>query len=187
MGTVPPDLDRRTADQTVRGIYWAYDGASGLGTPPRLYNQIVREVAMKTPNPNNTGTPNTNTEEQNARLFALVNVAMADAGILAWDQKYVHDLWRPVVGIREHDTSMGPTGGGNDNIGDNCDPFWLPLGAPSRTRWARTSHPTSRHTLRGTPRSAQRHSTSRVSFMEWTSGTGTRTTCSTTLCSCLTR
>jgi vanadium chloroperoxidase len=127
MGTVPPDLDRRTADQTVRGIYWAYDGASGLGTPPRLYNQIVREVAMKTPNPN-TGA--TNTEEQNARLFALVNVAMADAGILAWDQKYVHDLWRPVVGIREHDASMGPTGGGNDNIDDNCDPFWLPLGAP---------------------------------------------------------
>ena len=33
---------------------------------------------------------------------------MADAGILAWDQKYIHDFWRPVVGIREHDQSMGP-------------------------------------------------------------------------------
>jgi PAP2 superfamily len=127
MGTVPSGLDRRTANQTVRGIYWGYDGASGLGTPPRLYNQIVREVAMQKPNPN-TGAPNT--AEQNARLFALVNVAMADAGILAWDQKYIHDLWRPVVGIREHDTSMGPTGGGKNNIDDNCDPFWLPLGAP---------------------------------------------------------
>jgi hypothetical protein len=129
MGTVPSDLDRRTANQTVRGIYWGYDGASGLGTPPRLYNQIVREVAMKKPNPNNTGGA-PNTEEQNARLFALVNVAMADAGILAWDQKYIHDLWRPVVGIREHDTSMGPTGAGNNKIDDNCDPYWLPLGAP---------------------------------------------------------
>jgi vanadium chloroperoxidase len=128
MGTVPAGLAPRTANQTVRGVYWAYDGASGLGTPPRLYNQIVREVAMKELNPN-TGVPNT--AEQNARLFALVNVAMADAGILAWDQKYIHDLWRPVVGIREHDTSMGPAGGGKNNIGGNCDPFWLPLGAPS--------------------------------------------------------
>ena len=27
---------------------------------------------------------------------------------LAWDQKYIHDLWRPVTGLREHDPSMGP-------------------------------------------------------------------------------
>jgi len=130
MGTVPSNLSRRTSNQTVRGVYWAYDGASGLGTPPRAYNQIVREVALNNPNPNN---PNDepNTLEQNARLFALVNVAMADAGILAWEQKYIHDLWRPVVGIREHDGSMGPTGAGNNAIDDDCDPVWLPLGAPS--------------------------------------------------------
>ena len=68
-----------------------YTAASG-------YNQkIVREVALKKPNPS-TGNPNTPAE--NARLFALVNVAMADAGILAWDRNYVHDFWRPVVGIR---------------------------------------------------------------------------------------
>ena len=129
MGTVPSDLDPRTANQTLRGIYWAYDGAFGLGTPPRLYNQIVREVAMKKPNPANANNE-VNTTAQNARLFALVNVAMADAGILAWDQKYIHDLWRPVVGIREHDASMGPAGAGNNAIDDDCDPFWLPLGAP---------------------------------------------------------
>ena len=119
---------RRTVDQTVVGVYWGYDGASGLGTPPRLYNQIVREVATKKPNPD-TGAPNT--PAQNARLFALVNVAMADAGILAWDQKYVHDLWRPVVGIREHDVSMGPAGVANNNLDDDCHPYWLPLGAPN--------------------------------------------------------
>jgi hypothetical protein len=61
----------------------------------------------------------------------LVNVAMADAGILAWEQKFLHDLWRPVLGIREHDTSMGlaPTAG--NNIDNDCDPSWLPLGAPN--------------------------------------------------------
>jgi hypothetical protein len=133
MGTLPPtgppNLPRRTVDETCIGIFWGYDGARELGTPPRLYNKIVREVASNRPNPNNP--PNTpNTAEQNARLFALVNVAMADAGILAWEQKYIHDLWRPVVGIREHDTSMGPTGVGNNDIDDDCQPDWLPLGAP---------------------------------------------------------
>jgi Vanadium chloroperoxidase N-terminal domain len=129
MGALPAGLPRRTPNQTVRGIYWGYDGASGLGTPPRLYNQIVRWVAENVPHPDNQG-GEVNTPEQNARLFALVNVAMADAGILAWDQKYIHDLWRPVVGIREHDESMGPTGMGNNAVDDDCDPLWLPLGAP---------------------------------------------------------
>ncbi len=70
--------------------------------------------------------------DQNARLFALVNAAMGDAGILAWDQKYIHDLWRPVVGIREHDASMGPAAPTpTSNIDNDCDPTWLPLGAPA--------------------------------------------------------
>ena len=41
-----------------------------------------------------------NTLEQNARLFALLNVAMADAAICAWDAKYAFDFWRPVTAIR---------------------------------------------------------------------------------------
>lgn len=120
MGTLPFVFPRRTVDETLIGIYWGYDGAKGLGTPPRLYNQIVREIAIAKGN---------NTDE-NARLFALVNTAMADAGILAWDQKYIYNLWRPVVGIREHDPSMGPAAGSGHNILDDCDPEWLPLGAP---------------------------------------------------------
>jgi len=56
---------------------------------------------------------------------------MGDAGILAWDQKYVHDLWRPVVAIREHDPSLGPTATGNNVLSQDADPFWLPLGAPN--------------------------------------------------------
>ena len=124
MGTLPTtgplNAQRREVDETCIGIFWGYDGARKLGTPPRLYNQIVRKVADE----------KANTPEQNAQLFALVNVAMGDAGILAWEQKYVHDLWRPVVGIREHDTSMGATGGGNNPIDADCQLDWLPLGAP---------------------------------------------------------
>jgi membrane-associated phospholipid phosphatase len=109
MGTLPSPLVGRSPAETLAGLYWAYDGAVGLGTPPRLYNQIVREVAQA----------QGNTPAQDARLFALLNVAMADAGILAWEEKYIHTFWRPVVGIREHDLTQGG------------DPAWLPLGAPA--------------------------------------------------------
>ena len=128
MGTLPNAIPGRTIDQTLIGIYWAYDGVAELGTPPRLYNQIVRRVAQAR-SPGSANTPNTVAE--NARLFAFVNVALADAGILAWDQKYVHDFWRPVVGIREHDLSMGPAATQADNnVSNDCDSSWLPLGAP---------------------------------------------------------
>ena len=135
MGTLPndnPNIEPRTVDETVVGIFWAYDGAFGLGTPPRLYNQIVRRVAIA----------RGNSIAQNARLFAFVNVAMADAGILAWDEKYKHDLWRPVLGIREHDKSMGPAATQADNnISDDCDTSWLPLGAPNTNRIGKNSTP----------------------------------------------
>jgi hypothetical protein len=76
-----------------------------------------------------------NTEGDNARLFAFLNAALGDAGILAWEQKYCHDFWRPVVGIREHDPSFGPAArdpeDANNDIKDDADPFWLPLGAPA--------------------------------------------------------
>lgn len=121
MGTLPTTYSKRTVDETAIGLYWAYDGPRELGTPPRLYNQIVREVAIA----------KNNNADQNARLFALVNAALGDAGILAWREKYIHDVWRPVVGVREHDPSMGlaaPTP--KDNIDNDCDPEWLPFGAP---------------------------------------------------------
>jgi Vanadium chloroperoxidase N-terminal domain/PAP2 superfamily len=120
MGTLPENLSPRTANETLIGIYWGYDGAAELGTPPRLYNQIVRTLAIH----------RGNSVDENARLFALVNAAMGDAGILSWDQKYIHDFWRPVVGIREDDISLGITGSGNNMISEDSDPSWLPLGAP---------------------------------------------------------
>ncbi|MEU3957829.1 vanadium-dependent haloperoxidase [Streptomyces achromogenes] len=55
------------------------------------------------------------TAYQNARLFALVSVAMADAAIAEWDVKYQTpiDLWRPVSAIREglRDTTWKPLSG----------------------------------------------------------------------------
>lgn len=125
MGTLPDGADKRTVDETLIGVFWAYDGVAELGTPPRFYNQIVRTIAIH----------RNNSVSDNARLFAFLNVAMADAAILAWDQKFIHNFWRPVVGIREHDRSMGPGATQPDNnVSDNCDSDWLPFGAPRTNR-----------------------------------------------------
>ncbi|WP_460728421.1 vanadium-dependent haloperoxidase [Nocardia heshunensis] len=117
---LPAGFPARTADETLRGVFWAYDGAKQLGSPPRLYNRLTREIA----------TARGNDIEQNARLFALVNTALADAAILCWDDKYRHNLWRPILGIREFDPTLGPEAMPGNGLDGDCDPGWLPLGAP---------------------------------------------------------
>jgi PAP2 superfamily len=104
------------------GIFWGYDGSNLLGTPPRLYNKVVREVSDVA----------TAAHPLQIKILTAINVAMADAGIAAWHWKYEYDLWRPVVGVREAEEGFGPTGLGDKNKlrGRQGDPFWLPLGAP---------------------------------------------------------
>jgi PAP2 superfamily len=101
----------RTDDQTFTGIFWAYDGTPSLCAPPRLYNQIAVHIAEQ---------QRTDPFEL-ARLLALINVAMADAGIAIWESKYHYRLWRPVTGIREDD----------GNSATAPDPTFSPLGAPA--------------------------------------------------------
>ena len=111
----------RTPEQTQIGIFWAYDGTPSLCAPPRLYNQIALQIAdqMKSD------------DVEVARLLALVNVAMADAGMAVWESKYHYDFWRPVTGIRESDPGTGPTGAGDGNSATAGDPAFSPLGAPA--------------------------------------------------------
>jgi VCPO second helical-bundle domain len=118
-GVITPT--ERTEDQTTAGIYWAYDGTPSLCAPPRLYNQIAVQIAEQM---------GSNVVEL-ARLLALVNVAMADAGIAIWESKYHYNVWRPVTGIREADEGSGPTGAGDGNPATVGDPTFSPLGAPA--------------------------------------------------------
>jgi hypothetical protein len=107
----------------VIGTFWAYDGTPSLCAPPRLYNQITVKIADQ------MGTSRDVTEL--GRLFALINVAMADAGIAVWESKYFYQYWRPVTGIRESDPGTGPTGAGDGNPDTMGDPNYTPLGAPA--------------------------------------------------------
>ena len=113
----------RTPEETMIGTYWGYDGATGLGVPPRLYNQIVRTVLWDRMKAGKGALA----DLEMALLFAKVNVAMADAGIDAWHHKYTgNNLWRPVIGIRKE-----PAGHAS---GSAPDYFWAPLGAPQTNR-----------------------------------------------------
>ena len=103
----------RTPEQTFIGTFWAYDGTPSLCAPPRLYNQITVHIADQM----HLGTA------QLARLLALINTSMADAGITIWESKYYYQLWRPVSGIREADTD------GNPNTISDLN--FMPLGAPA--------------------------------------------------------
>jgi len=113
-----PDFQRHAAI----GVYWGYDGSNKLGTPPRLYNQVVVTTGEF------TGLPH----KDQVNVLAAINAAMADAGIAAWYWKYVYDFCRPVTAIREADAGWGPTGKGDGNTHrqHKGDPFWRPFGAP---------------------------------------------------------
>jgi hypothetical protein len=77
----------RTEEQTEIALFWA-DGAD-TETPPGHWNSIAQVIAAA----------QGNTLEEDARLFALLNIAMADVAICAWDAKYTFHFWRPVTAI----------------------------------------------------------------------------------------
>jgi Ca2+-binding RTX toxin-like protein len=101
----------RTPDQTEIGLFWAYD-RKFFGPPLVLYNRNMAEISAV----------QGNDVVENARLFALGNLAMADAGVAIWDYKYKFDFWRPISGIREAAKDNNPL--------TTADPTWVPLGAP---------------------------------------------------------
>jgi hypothetical protein len=101
----------RTQEQTQIGIFWGYDRA-GMGTPPAEYCQHTVVICQL----------QHNDIVENARLFALSNAAMADAGFASWNAKFEYDLWRPVTAIRRGDEDNNPA--------TDQDATWEPLGAP---------------------------------------------------------
>jgi membrane-associated phospholipid phosphatase len=102
----------RTADQTQIGVFWSYD-TPAMGTPVTHFEQIAETIALQMHN----------SLTQNARMFGLVNLAMGDAGIAAWDTKYTYNRWRPITAIPLADTDSNPA--------TVADPSWTPLGSPN--------------------------------------------------------
>ncbi|WP_319420267.1 vanadium-dependent haloperoxidase [Pleurocapsa sp. FMAR1] len=98
----------RTDEQTEIAQFWSYDRPETF-RPPGQWNEIAQEVALD----------QGNSLEDNALLFAELNVAMADAGIVTWDGKYAYEQLRPVTAIRNADDDNNPN--------TTADPDWEPL------------------------------------------------------------
>jgi hypothetical protein len=73
----------RTADQTQSAMFWGTGSAS-------IWNRVAVDAARG----RNT------TLSQNARLFALLNMAATDSAMAAWDSKAYFEFWRPITAIR---------------------------------------------------------------------------------------
>ena len=77
----------RTAEQTEAVRFWGNVNFGGA------WQAAARELAMK----------KEMSLAECARLFALLNVSLANAYIVNWDAKYHYNFWRPVTAIRNGD------------------------------------------------------------------------------------
>jgi hypothetical protein len=96
------DSSDRSANETETALYW-------WESSPLKWNRIARIVSA------DQGL----TLSENARLFGLLNMALADGYIAMVDSKNHYNYWRPVTAIHEADTDGNP-----DTTGD---PTWTPL------------------------------------------------------------
>ena len=93
---------QRTPRQTEIGTFW--------NAPiQNFWNQIAQTMAIA----HHSNLPTT------ARLFAALNLSLADSTIALYDAKYTYQLWRPVTAIHLADTDGNPQ--------TVADPTWLPL------------------------------------------------------------
>lgn len=92
----------RTKDQTDAARFWTISSVVADNNAAR---QLSKQKGLAV--------------VDNARLFALLNMAGADALIACWEAKYRYSHWRPVTAIRNADTA------GNPAI--SADPTWEPL------------------------------------------------------------
>jgi hypothetical protein len=90
-----------TPDQMLTGHFWN-------GAIQNYWNEIAQTAAIH----------HNLTTAQSARLFALLNLTLADSVIAFYDAKYTYNFWRPVTAIRAAGTDNNPD--------TSADPNWLP-------------------------------------------------------------
>jgi hypothetical protein len=90
-----------TPDQKLIGRFWN-------GAIQNYWNEIAQTAALG----------HGLTTAHSARLFALLNLSLADSVIAFYDAKYTYNFWRPVTAIRAADPRT--------NAETQPDPNWLP-------------------------------------------------------------
>jgi membrane-associated phospholipid phosphatase len=90
-----------TPDEALTGKFWN-------GAIQNYWNEIAQTLSLA----------QSLTTAQNARLFALLDLSLADDVIAFYDAKYTYNFWRPVTAIRAADPGLNP-----ETV---ADPNWLP-------------------------------------------------------------
>ncbi|MBC7854253.1 MAG: vanadium-dependent haloperoxidase [Pirellulaceae bacterium] len=97
------DSPFRPQDRTDVARFYA------AATPVQVFNSAARQVSAA----------QGKSLSENARIFALLAMAMGDAAIAGWETKYHYNFWRPVSAIQNGDL--------DGNRKTDRDPGWLPL------------------------------------------------------------
>jgi PAP2 superfamily protein len=97
------DSPFRPQDRTDVARFYA------AASPVQVFNSAARQVSAA----------QGKSLSENARIFALLAMAMGDASIACWETKYHYNFWRPQTAIR--------FGGLDGNALTDPDPDWLPL------------------------------------------------------------
>ena len=85
LGRNSADSQTRPQDRTAVAVFFS------VSSPVQAWNQAGRQVSAA----------QGRTMSENARIFALLNMAILDASIAAYDTKYFYNTWRPMAAIRE--------------------------------------------------------------------------------------
>jgi hypothetical protein len=93
----------RTGFQTETAKFWNGD------TPAAIWNRVADDLAER----------HDASLLANARVLALMNMALADGVIAIWNAKNTFDTWRPITAIQQAATDGNPD--------TSPDPAWLPL------------------------------------------------------------
>jgi hypothetical protein len=111
------DSQIRTTEQTQTAIFWQAD------SPAAIWNRVADDLAGQ----------RGGSLLGNARILALMNIALADATIAIWNAKNTYDTWRPITAIQQAHTTSNPD--------TSRDPNWTPLLATPAFQEYPAGHP----------------------------------------------
>jgi hypothetical protein len=103
VGSASANSTERPHDRANVVLYYA------ASTPTQVFNQAARQVAQE----------RWHSLSENARAFALINMAISDGAVTTFFNKYHYNFWRPETAIHAGDT--------DDNRKTDADPNWLPF------------------------------------------------------------
>jgi hypothetical protein len=104
VGSASANSMERPQDRANVVLYYA------ASTPTQVFNQAAREVAAQ---------EGWHSLSENARAFALINMALSDGAVTTFFNKYHYNFWRPETAIHAGDT--------DDNRKTDADPNWVPF------------------------------------------------------------